>query len=68
MFRIAMNAPIMAAVTEIQTVALARSGATGVIATARLRRGAGRGEVESARSDMTSPLVSVFGVVSLVSL
>src|ERR1700759_776890 len=56
MFRMAMKAPIMAAVTEIQTVALARSAAAGVIATATLRRGVGRGEVESARSDMTSPL------------
>src|ERR1700722_17822900 len=58
MFRIAMKAPIMAAVTEIQTVALARSAAAGVRATGAAWRGEGRGEVESARSDMTSPLVS----------
>src|SRR5579862_3675848 len=56
MFRIAMNAPIMAAVTEIQTVALARSGAAGATA-ATGRRGAVE-EVESARSDMTSPVIS----------
>src|SRR5271169_3005252 len=58
MFRMAMKAPIMAAITEIQTAALARSGVAGVTATAMLRRGAVAGEVESAKSDMTSPFVS----------
>src|SRR6187549_1797218 len=51
MFRIAMNAPIMAARIEIQTVALARSawtGATGV-------PGADAGLL-SARADMALPL------------
>src|SRR5215475_7434343 len=58
MFRIAMNAPIMAAITEIQTVALARSGWMGAMAAT----GAGadmvaRGELaERTRLDMTSPL------------
>src|SRR5271165_2460051 len=58
MFRMAMNAPIMAAITEIQTTALARSGAAGATATAMLRRTAVAGEVESARSDMASPFAS----------
>src|SRR5215469_15732312 len=56
MFRMAMNAPIMSAITEIQTMALARSGAAGATATVTLRRTAVAGEAESARSDMTSPL------------
>src|SRR5271169_710580 len=58
MFRMAMKAPIMAAITEIQTVALARSTAPGVAAAVTVRAVAG--EVESARSDMTSPFVSSF--------
>jgi hypothetical protein len=60
-----MNAPIMAAITEIQTVALARPGVAGVTANVTLPRGAGRGELESARSDMTSPLVSFISASSL---
>src|SRR5579863_5937636 len=63
MFRIAMNAPIIAAITEIQTVALARSVAAGPIATAAGRRGAIAGEAESARSDMTSPVLPLFAVI-----
>jgi hypothetical protein len=51
----------MAAITEIQTVALARSAAAG-IAEAVTVRGVAE-EVESARSDMASPFVS-----SLISL
>src|SRR4051812_13931899 len=59
MFRIAMNAPIIAAITEIQTVAPARAGtAVGVTATAPAPRGV-LGEVERARSDMASPLVAL---------
>src|ERR1700757_172421 len=54
MFRIAMNAPIMAAITEIQTVALARSGWIGAADTAAR----GGKLVERARLDMTSPLGS----------
>src|SRR5579862_8917128 len=58
-FRIAMNAPIMAAITEIHTVALARSGAGVITAAAVTGRGIAD-EVERARSDMASPLVSSF--------
>jgi hypothetical protein len=47
----------MAAITEIQTVALARSG-DAVVAVATTARGAVADEFESARSDMTSPVVS----------
>src|SRR5215475_3604425 len=56
MFRIAMNAPIMAAITAIQTVALARSG--WAVADMGLADLAARGDelVESSRLDMTSPL------------
>src|SRR5246127_5461995 len=61
MFRMAMNAPIMAAITAIQTVALARSGVAGVTATVTLRLMVA-GEAESARSDMTSPFVSSLSV------
>src|ERR1700757_3103947 len=53
MFRIAMNAPIMAANTAIQVAALARSALAGEGATAV--RGAGVA-VDRARLDMTSPL------------
>src|ERR1700733_2137403 len=69
MFRIAMNAPIMAAITEIQTTALARPGAAGITADVTLRRGAAAGGIESARSDMASPLClpghHLFDVTSL---
>src|ERR1700722_20365023 len=60
MFRMAINAPIMAAITEIQTVALARSEAIGFTEAVTVRGFEG---LESARSDMTSPFVS-----SLISL
>src|SRR6201994_4246496 len=66
MLRMAIKAPIMAAITEIQTVALARSGAAGVTAAAVTRRGVVE-EVERARSDITSPLIS-FPASSLTSL
>src|SRR5579872_3608633 len=56
MFRIAMNAPIIAAITEIQTVALARLAGADVTTAVVTRRGVE--EVESTRSDMASPLIS----------
>src|SRR5215813_12356279 len=55
MFRIAMNAPIIAAITEIHTAALARSGWTVVATTAGMVVRAVE-LAETARLDMTSPL------------
>src|SRR6202007_1232598 len=54
MFRIAMNAPIMAAITEIQTVALARSGWAGAAGVATGVDIAARGDAlgGTARLDM----------------
>src|SRR3984893_10309582 len=55
MLRIAMNAPIIAASTEIQTWRLARSGLRGaVLGALATARGAGVA-AETARSDMASP-------------
>src|SRR5437667_12280380 len=61
MFRIAMNAPIMAANTAIQVVKLARSElAVALGAVLGAMRGAGA-EAERARLDMTSPLGNGIG-------
>ena len=51
-----MNAPIMAAKTAIQTVALARSG----LATARSGAAARGAEPVRVRSDMASPGIDLF--------
>src|SRR5205085_5098449 len=56
MFRIAMNAPIMAANTEIQTVRLARSGLAGALCDGLPMASVTGVEGERARSDMASPL------------
>src|SRR5215510_2048812 len=61
MFRIAMNAPIMAANTAIQVVMLARSALAGAAAAGfGAMRGAGA-EDERARLDMASPLGNSIG-------
>src|SRR5581483_10448522 len=59
MFRIAMKAPIMAAITEIHTAALARTGTADVTEAGVTRRGVAD-EVERARSDIASPLAASF--------
>src|SRR5690242_9881578 len=61
MFRIAMNAPIMAANTAIQVVKLARSAPAGELADALARAGGIRVVAERARADMASPLSKGIG-------
>src|SRR6266436_356341 len=61
MFRIAMNAPIIAANTEIQTVRLARSGLAGALCDGLPAARVTGVEADRARSDMASPLRSCVG-------
>src|SRR5438105_729880 len=56
MLRIAMNAPIMAANTEIQTARLARLGPAGALCDGLPMARVTGVERERARSDMASPL------------